>query len=145
MKSLLTQRVHAKSLQLCPTLCIPMDCSPPGSSVHGLLQARIQQGTTDLKPCNGSQYFFCNSISYGKEEKEKTTTYTLQMQNDHMSSHQSFNSSSLGIHFFFFAQLLIFTKLQYQLIIIMTVWPSLLCVSQCQLKLQDTIVMAFQF
>ena len=25
----------AKSLQLCPTLCDPMGCSPPGSSVHG--------------------------------------------------------------------------------------------------------------
>ena len=31
----------AKSLQLCPILCDPMDCSPPGSSVHGILQARI--------------------------------------------------------------------------------------------------------
>ena len=31
----------AKSLQLCPTLCHPGDCSPPGSSVHGILQARI--------------------------------------------------------------------------------------------------------
>ena len=30
-----------KSLQSCPTLCIPMDCSQPGSSVHGILQARI--------------------------------------------------------------------------------------------------------
>ena len=27
--------------QLCSTLCDPMDCSPPGSSVHGILQARI--------------------------------------------------------------------------------------------------------
>ena len=27
--------------QLCPTLCNPIDCSPPGSSVHGILQARI--------------------------------------------------------------------------------------------------------
>ena len=27
--------------KLCPTLCDPMDCSPPGSSVHGVLQARI--------------------------------------------------------------------------------------------------------
>ena len=26
---------------LCPTLCDPMDCSPPGSSAHGILQARI--------------------------------------------------------------------------------------------------------
>ena len=33
--------VYAKSLQLCLTLCDPMDCSPPGSSVHGILQARI--------------------------------------------------------------------------------------------------------
>ena len=27
--------------QSCPILCDPMDCSPPGSSVHGILQARI--------------------------------------------------------------------------------------------------------
>ena len=27
--------------QLCPTLCDPIDCSPPGSSVHGIFQARI--------------------------------------------------------------------------------------------------------
>ena len=35
------QVMHAQSLQLCPTLCSPMDHSPPGSSVHGVLQARI--------------------------------------------------------------------------------------------------------
>ena len=27
--------------QSCPTLCDPVDCSPPGSSTHGILQARI--------------------------------------------------------------------------------------------------------
>ena len=27
--------------QLCSTLCNPVDCSPPGSSVRGILQARI--------------------------------------------------------------------------------------------------------
>ena len=27
--------------QLCPTLSDPMDCSPPGSSVHGTLQTRV--------------------------------------------------------------------------------------------------------
>ena len=27
--------------QSCPTLCDPVDCSPPGFSVHGILQARI--------------------------------------------------------------------------------------------------------
>ena len=30
-----------KSLQSCPTLCNPVGCSPPGSSVHGIHQARI--------------------------------------------------------------------------------------------------------
>ena len=29
-----------KSLQSCPTLCSPMDCSLPGFSIHGILQAR---------------------------------------------------------------------------------------------------------
>ena len=33
--------MHAKSLQSCLTLCNTMDCSPPGSSVHGILQAGI--------------------------------------------------------------------------------------------------------
>ena len=34
--------MHAKLLlQSCPTLCDSMDCSPPGSSVHGILQARV--------------------------------------------------------------------------------------------------------
>ena len=30
----------AKSLQLCPTLCDPIDSSPPGSPIPGILQAR---------------------------------------------------------------------------------------------------------
>ena len=41
LKSLLMKVcMHAQSLQLCLTLCDPMDCSLPGSSVHGVLQAR---------------------------------------------------------------------------------------------------------
>ena len=33
----------AKSVQLCPTLWDPVDCSPSGSSVHGILQAKIPE------------------------------------------------------------------------------------------------------
>ena len=33
--------IVAKSLQLCPTLCDPIDSSPPGSPIPGVLQARI--------------------------------------------------------------------------------------------------------
>ena len=33
--------MHVKSLQLCPTLCDPVDCSPSDSCVHEILQAGI--------------------------------------------------------------------------------------------------------
>ena len=33
--------VRAQTLQSCPTLCDPMDFSPPGASIHGILQASI--------------------------------------------------------------------------------------------------------
>ena len=33
--------VCANSLQSCLTLCNPIDCSPPSSSVHGIFQARM--------------------------------------------------------------------------------------------------------
>ena len=32
--------MHAQALQSCPTLCDPVDCSSPDSSVHGILQTR---------------------------------------------------------------------------------------------------------
>ena len=34
--------------QKCPALCNPMDCSPPASPVHGILQARILEWVTIL-------------------------------------------------------------------------------------------------
>ena len=33
----------AKSLQSCPTLCDPIDSSPPGSSVHGIFQSSVPE------------------------------------------------------------------------------------------------------
>ena len=40
---LLKSEVKVLVAQLCLTLCNPMDYSPPGSSVHGILQARIPE------------------------------------------------------------------------------------------------------
>ena len=37
---MLSLDANAKSLQLCPTLCDPLEGSPPGSPVPGILQAR---------------------------------------------------------------------------------------------------------
>ena len=34
-------KVKVNASQLCPALCDPMDCSLPGSSIHGILQTRI--------------------------------------------------------------------------------------------------------
>ena len=39
--TILSAAAAAKSLQLCPTLCDPIDSSPPGSSVHAIFQARV--------------------------------------------------------------------------------------------------------
>ena len=38
-----TNAATAKSLQSCPTLCNPIDASPPGSVVPGILQARTPE------------------------------------------------------------------------------------------------------
>ena len=37
------RKVKVLLAQSCPTLWDPMNCSPPGSSVHGILQARIME------------------------------------------------------------------------------------------------------
>ena len=39
----------AKSLQLCPTMCDPIDSSPPGSPIPGILQARTLEWVAKLK------------------------------------------------------------------------------------------------
>ena len=55
-------RVQTKLLRSCPTLCYPMNCSPPSSPVYGILQVRILESaampslrgifpTLGLSPC----------------------------------------------------------------------------------------------
>ena len=51
--------VLAKSLQSCPTLCDPMDSSPPGSFVHVILQGRIVEGVAIPSSRGSSQYIHC--------------------------------------------------------------------------------------
>ena len=46
-----TAAAAAKSLQSCPTLCDPIDGSPPGSPVPGILQARTRVGCHFLLQC----------------------------------------------------------------------------------------------
>ena len=60
----LTLCMHAKSLQLCLTLCNPMDCSPPGSSVPGILQARILEWVAIPSSRGSSQHRDRTLVSY---------------------------------------------------------------------------------
>ena len=45
----------AKSLQSCPTLCDPRDGSPPGSSIPGILQARVLEWGATASPDDSSR------------------------------------------------------------------------------------------
>ena len=54
----------AKLLQSCPTLCDPIDGSPPGFSVHGILQARVLEwGAIAF-----SLFFFCQPFLIGVQQ-----------------------------------------------------------------------------
>ena len=50
--------------QLCLTLCDPMDCSPPGFSVPGILQARILEWVAVPSSRGSSQPRDRTSVSY---------------------------------------------------------------------------------
>ena len=56
--------VYVKLFQSCLTLCNPMDCSPLGSSVHGILQERILEWVAI--PCSkgSSQPRYGTQVSY---------------------------------------------------------------------------------
>ena len=61
MKSFITSCMPDKSLQSCLTLCDPMGHSTPGSSVHGVLQARIQEWSA-MPLSRLSHLFTCKNI-----------------------------------------------------------------------------------
>ena len=80
--------MHAKSLQSCLTLCNPMDCSLPGPSVHGILQARILEWVSmpfsgDLpNPGNEPMSFFISCIG-------RRILYHQHCLGSHIYTHES--------------------------------------------------------
>ena len=65
--------MHARTVtQLCLTLCDPMDCSPPGSSLHGIFQARILEwvaisssmGSSQCRDQTHVSWISCRQILY---------------------------------------------------------------------------------
>ena len=76
---------HCVCAKLCPTFCDPMDCNLPGSSVYGILQARIpewaailffrgfswlrDQTHVSMFPALAYKFFTTNTIWKAKEER----------------------------------------------------------------------------
>ena len=56
LKDIRKERKESEVAQLCPTLCDLMDCSLPGSSVHGILRVRILEWVAILN------VYFCHCI-----------------------------------------------------------------------------------
>ena len=55
--------------QFCPTLCNPIDYSPPGSSVHGILQAKIIEGDAIFSSRESSCPRDLTCVSFKKKKK----------------------------------------------------------------------------
>ena len=79
--NMLSAAAAAKSLQSCPTLCSPMDHHPPGSSVHGILQARIlewvvvtfSRGSSQPRDRTQVSCIMANSLPAEPQGKPKNT------------------------------------------------------------------------
>ena len=76
--------------QLCLTLCDPMDCSPPGSSVHGILQKRIPEwvATPTLNP----GLLHCRHILYHLCHQGQFHASLLELPQPGLSSHAKYHS-----------------------------------------------------
>ena len=86
--------------QSCPTLSDPMDCSPPGSPIHGILQARVLEwGANAL------------SISYTGRAQPWGQGSSCLEPCDSASGRNSFSSYSLWPFSLLFGRLLIFSLL----------------------------------
>ena len=84
--------------QLCSTLCNPMNCSPPGSSVHGILQARILEWEAIPFSRGSSQPRDQTSVScIGRWILYQCATWEAQRNHCFMSV-----SAFIRLHFFFF-------------------------------------------
>ena len=64
VKKISQKGLSAQSFQLCPTLSNPVDCSPPGSSVHGILQARKLEWVAMPFSRGSSQPRYQTQVSY---------------------------------------------------------------------------------
>ena len=96
-------QVEVKVSQLCPTLCDPMDCSLPSSSVHGILQARILEWVTipfSRRPNPGLLCYRQILYHLGHQEDPHASSGILK-HNHKNATWCSSEDETLSGHFFF--------------------------------------------
>jgi len=71
---LMTSVAAAKSLQSCPTLCDPIDGSPPGSSIHGIFQARVLEWGATAFSSKGPQSCKANGELFSTPTPSRTAS-----------------------------------------------------------------------
>ena len=85
VKNLESKSVKVLVAQLCLTLCDPMECSPSGSSVHGILQARILEWV---------------AIPFSRGPRDQTQSSALQADSLPLESLSISTNPKLGNHIF---------------------------------------------
>ena len=78
--------VGAQSLRSCLTLCDPMDYRPPGSSVHGILQARILE------------WVVMPSSRESSQPRDQTNQYCFPVPKENVLFKKLSKDSSLFLH-----------------------------------------------
>ena len=76
----------AKSLQSCPTLCDPIDSSPPGSPIPGILQARILEWVAIF--FSNTPTIICQIFTLQKSQRG-TSEIQLKLFTSYIFSHKS--------------------------------------------------------
>ena len=121
--------LHAKSLQLYPTLCDSMDCSPPGSSVPGILQARILQwvAISFSRGLPDSGVEPSSLVSLASSGGFFTTSATWEFL--HLYLHPPFSiwgpkPSSLYHYLHFHKKVLLYHNFLLKIVVFVQCWPS---------------------
>ena len=100
--------------QLCPTLCEPMDCSPPGSSIHEIFQARVLEwvviffsrvsswprsptSQADALPSEPPGKPFWAAVQRPNTQTDKNQTICTQQNSDPQSTTINFSNCRLRI------------------------------------------------
>ena len=97
MKVKVKSESESESAQSCPTLCDPIDGSPPGSPVHGIFQARVLEwGTIAFSVACGNSQQMISGISNSSSLQEPLTDHIhcmVAIENFSNSGHSSHSLS----------------------------------------------------